>query len=311
MTQPPDIAGSPDPIVAAVVITYNSAQDIRDCLGSLIASGVDRILVFDNASTEDQAQRTKDAVFELSETEFFQSKINLGFGAGVNKAVQMLQCTLQSADYIWIVNPDTIADIRALELLKRPLVAGKYDIVSPRLTTSTATGKREVWFDGGVLNLDAVRTEHLGIGRPPEEPHNDTACTFLTGCALLMKVATWRKLGGFSEEYFLYWEDADLSWRATSQGMSMGVVPDAVLWHSVGGSGDRSGKSSTYYYYMQRNRVLFARKRCIHGRLLRGKGLLESIKLTLRPLKQKTNPLKKFASGVRGVMAGMTIPLSR
>lgn len=295
--------------VAAIVVTYNSSRDIEDCLKSLVASGVDQILVLDNASLPEEAQEISDTARSFPSVVFTQSSENLGFGAGVNNAVRTLQPSLDAFDYIWIVNPDTIADSRALSILRTTLEDEKYDVVSPRLTTSGGAGTHTIWFDGGRLDLNSVRTEHLRIGENVGDARPSEICTFLTGCALFMRTTTWKKLGGFSSEYFLYWEDADLSWRAAKAGLTLGIVSEARLWHSVGGSGDRSGKSSIYYYYMQRNRVLFARKLGIPHRLLIGRGFLESIKLTLRPLKQRHKPVSKFMAGISGITAGATMPV--
>lgn len=295
--------------VAAVVVTYNSARDIEGCLTSLIASGVSQVFVFDNGSAKEETQETARSCRQFPAVYFFQSPENLGFGPGVNTAVRMIESSLDPDDYLWIVNPDTVAEPRALSFLTDRLSSGKYDIVSPRLTTSSSSGDEVVWFEGGVLDLKSIRTEHLRIGQRTQDSVEDSSCSFLTGCAMLMKVGTWKKLGGFSEEYFLYWEDADLSWRAMNLGLTLGTVPEARLWHSVGGSGDRTGKSPTYYYYMQRNRVLFARKLKVQWRLFLGKGLLESIKLTLRPLKQKSDRINKFAYGLRGIFAGARIAI--
>ncbi|MFJ6268592.1 glycosyltransferase family 2 protein [Pseudarthrobacter oxydans] len=299
--------GSGGPRVAAVVVTYNSAKDIEKCLQSLIAAGVSQILVLDNGSAVEEAQETSRVCRQLPFVRFSLASGNLGFGAGVNAAVKTLEPSLNADDYLWIVNPDTVVDPRALAILTERVSSGKYDIVSPRLTTGDSSGSETIWFDGGFLDLQSMRTEHIGIGQRTQDRVEDSSCSFLTGCAMLMRVDTWKKIGGFSEEYFLYWEDADLSWRATALGLTLGVVPTARIWHSVGGSGDRTGKSTTYYYYMQRNRVIFAKKLNLQWRLLWGQGLLESIKLTVRPLKQKSNRIEKFIFGVRGIIAGAKI----
>ncbi|MFJ5961873.1 glycosyltransferase family 2 protein [Pseudarthrobacter oxydans] len=287
--------------VGAVVVTYNSSADIHECLASLVAAGVDDILVLDNGSKRDEVTATSSVCSLHSQVEFHASPANMGFGAGVNQAVRLLP----PCEFLWIINPDTVADKGSVAALKSVLLDGKYDIVSPQISTGEA-GDPTIWFDGGSLDLVSLRTQHHGIGNVVQDPSGENIdCTFLTGCALFMRFETWKALGGFSERFFLYWEDAELSWRATQQGMSLGVTREARIFHSVGGSGDRSGKSPVYFYYMQRNRLLFANKLHIGHKVFTGAGLLETLRLTMRPLRQKTKPVEKFLFGIRGLIAGV------
>lgn len=291
--------------VGVAVVTFNSMLDIEACLDSLRTPDIGRVVVLDNCSSELQATRTEEICSRFSEVEFVRSDVNVGFGAGVNRAVSVLKTSMESLEYVWVVNPDTIVDSLCASGLRAAVSSGRFDIVSPQVTTGAPNNKLVVWFNGGALDLDGIRTVHHGIGHPAEDSSDESSCSFLTGAAVFMSLPTWETLGGFSEEYFLYWEDADLSFRATSMGFRLGVVSGSRVWHSVGGSGDRTGKSAAYYYFMQRNRALFARRMKLGRRLVWGSGLIESIRLILRPLKQRVKPFAKFLSGLRGLAAGM------
>jgi GT2 family glycosyltransferase len=73
----------------------------------------------------------------------------------------------------------------------------------------------------------------------------------------------WERLGGFDEDYFLYWEDVDLSHRCDLLGGRLIVRADLTAVHDAGGTQDRASgraKSATYYYYNCRNRLVFAAK---------------------------------------------------
>jgi GT2 family glycosyltransferase len=292
---------------AAVVVTYNSASDIRDCLNALTSQNDLSIVVVDNGSEADQVFETQRICTEFECTSFLKLDNNLGFGAGVNRGVSFAVTHLPAIEFLWIVNPDTVPEQDALLHLRKAVVDGVFDVVSPLITTGDPTSDLKVWFAGGALDLCAMRTTHIGHGAPMPMMQEDSPCTFLTGAAVFMRLSTWQRLGGFSEEYFLYWEDADISYRALASGLRLGLVSKSKIWHQVGGSGDRSGKSAQYYFFMQRNRILFAKKLEASRRLLLGSGLIESIRLTLRPLKQSVEPRKKFAAGLRGIIAGWTI----
>ena len=68
-------------------------------------------------------------------------------------------------------------------------------------------------------------------------------------------------IGGYDEQYFLYWEDVDFSIRAGRAGAHLQVRDDLIAQHDEGGTqGERQGraKSNAYYRYNCRNRLLFA-----------------------------------------------------
>jgi glycosyltransferase involved in cell wall biosynthesis len=82
-----------------------------------------------------------------------------------------------------------------------------------------------------------------------------------------------RRIDGYDESYFLYWEDVDLGYRAVSAGGSVILREDLVAVHDEGGThGDSprsTGHSALYYRYNCRNRMLFAARNLPRRTLLR------------------------------------------
>ena len=65
----------------------------------------------------------------------------------------------------------------------------------------------------------------------------------VTGCLFLIKRETWLRLGGFSPNFFMYGEEADLCLRALAQGCRPMVTPVATIVHHGGASeATRAGK---------------------------------------------------------------------
>jgi GT2 family glycosyltransferase len=82
----------------------------------------------------------------------------------------------------------------------------------------------------------------------------------------------WRRTGGFDEGYFMYWEDVDFGYRALGVGARVTLREDLVAVHDQGGTqGPRHGraKSSLYYFYNCRNRLLFGERHLGRADLLR------------------------------------------
>src|SRR3989344_5741559 len=70
------------------------------------------------------------------------------------------------------------------------------------------------------------------------------ASGYLTGCALFIKRELIDAIGFLDERFFLYYEDADYSFRASRAGFACLVVPGARVWHS---EASRSNPQKTYF----------------------------------------------------------------
>src|SRR5689334_18887861 len=91
---------------AVVIVNFNSTAFIRECLKSLAPEGPDDIVVLDNHSRSDEVYELR-ALLQLHENcHLIESSVNLGFGAGVNRAFQTAR--VLGATHVWILNPDTV-----------------------------------------------------------------------------------------------------------------------------------------------------------------------------------------------------------
>ena len=175
---------------------------------------------------------------------------NLGFGAGANAGIAA--AVEAGCDVIAIVNPDVHVDEQTLRELE---IAARDDpnaLIGPRLLRPDGT----VWFDGGWLDCGAGRVMSRDASGPDGQP-------WLTGACVVGSADLWTRLKGFDEDYFLYWEDVDLSHRCLRAGGSIVVRQDLSVVHEVGGtqaSAGRREKSALYYRYNCRNRLVFAAK---------------------------------------------------
>lgn len=81
---------------------------------------------------------------------------------------------------------------------------------------------------------------------------------FLPGCALLIKKEVIKKIGLFDEEYFIYYDEADLCVRAKNAGYDLVFVPKAIIFHKA----SKTTREGSFFknYYLTRNKILFLRK---------------------------------------------------
>jgi GT2 family glycosyltransferase len=288
--------------VHVVIVNYNSSGYVAHCLRSLPEDGLGRIVVVDNASASEDRERLAAVVADDDRVELLWSATNVGFGAGVNAGVRHLDPA--DDDVFVVLNPDTRVHDDALESLAAVLRAGTFDVVSPVIFTGDAAGAT-VWFAGGELDLRRGETVHADLGVGGGHVVRDRLISFITGAAPAMTGRTWRDIGGFREDLFLYWEDADFSLRAAGRDKRLGLVGAATIWHEEGGSGTGRGRSAAYFYYMQRNRLIVLRPLVGLRPLLLGPGTVPTLRVVARALKEPTERWRKLGFSLLGLLDGI------
>ena len=289
------------------IVNYHSAHLLGRCLAGLSSTAISRIVILDNASGPDDQKLLH--AFAAADSRIFLliSDTNVGFAAGHSRIAAATAAA--PGELVWILNPDTEVTPAATERLCAVLNTGAADIVSPVLLTGPAD-RPAIWFAGGELDLRRGRVTHRRAGEPPEVtvpggPLVDSP--FLSGAAPMMARATWDLLHGFRTDLFLYWEDVDLSVRATARQLRLAVVPDAVIWHAEGGSTPSStGVSATAYYYSARNRVIVSAAGWRRWGLVLGRGTPFLIRLAATALlKAPGRRLGKLRAVLSGTWAGL------
>lgn len=227
-------------LIAVVVVNYNSHGLLDVNLRTSGLARVATVIVVDNSTSalEQEAVRT------LADTNGWVLETvgnNIGFGAAVNRGAAT--AVSLGAEVIILLNPDasiTPEDAIALATRATPSV-----IASPTIED----GHGHVWFSGGVLN------RFKGVAS-----HQPGATDWLTGACMAIHVDAWRKLGGFDERFFLYWEDVEMCTRWLALGGELIVSPAERAVHEAGGTQQsaHAGKSLTYVRFNSRNRLLFS-----------------------------------------------------
>jgi N-acetylglucosaminyl-diphospho-decaprenol L-rhamnosyltransferase len=236
---------------AVVVVNFGSHALIEQNLGGLDLPGAGaRAVVVDNHRSDADAA----AVAEVCDRHGWQLLAmgrNAGFGTAVNAgAAAALDA---GCDVVVVVNPDLAVSAEVIAALAAAVRADPASVVSPVITKPDGG----VWFRGAHVDLDGGRTRSQpGPGSPRTPP-------WLTGACLAVHRDVWQAVGGFDDDFFLYWEDVDLSYRMVRAGARLVVREDLGAVHDVGGTqhaADQRAKSPVYYYFNCRNRLLFAAK---------------------------------------------------
>ena len=190
----------------------------------------------------------------------------MGFAAGNNVGVKY--ALDQGADYIMVLNNDTVVDKNLLiEFLKALKKYPKAGILSPKIYFAPGFefhkdrfGKENLgkvlWYAGGQIDWDNIYGKNRGVDEVDKRQYGKVEeIGFATGTCIFMSSAALEKVGLFDKNYFMYYEDRDLSMRIKKAGFEVLYIPSANVWHKVAqSSGIGSGLND---YFITRNRLLF------------------------------------------------------
>jgi GT2 family glycosyltransferase len=256
-------------VTDVVVVSYNSARSLVDCVGALAEDSRFHVVVVDNASQDDSLEVVADCQVELLALDQ-----NHGFAYGCNRGWEV-----GTAPYVLFLNPDARIDPPSILSLVGVLEA------SPRLGAVGPCIRHE----SGALDLSQRRFPRLRstyaqalflhriLPRAPwaDEVVHDPALyeqarpvEWISGACLLARRTTLEQIGGWDEGFFMYGEDKDLCRRLWRAGCQVRYEPGATAIHIGGQSAPRAQLLPT----LAASRIRYARKH--HRKLV---ALLERI----------------------------------
>jgi len=191
-----------------------------------------QILVVDNQPSRESTVALRRAL--PSSVRILTSETNLGYGGAAN--VGIANAVAGGADLAWILNNDVLVEPECLsDLVVAMQRSDSVAACSPIVTSPVGKeAPQGISFAGGRYSLWRAVVHH-----DQHLPSADAAIqstSFITGCAMLLRVSSCRAVGGFFSPLFLYWEDVDLCAGLTKAGYRLAVVPDARVHHELHGS---------------------------------------------------------------------------
>jgi hypothetical protein len=229
--------------VSVIIVSYNTADLIGDCLESVLASRqVDcEVFVVDNASRDGSPGIVRN---EFPAVRLIANDDNRGFGAANNQALR--ECTGQ---YIVFLNPDTTVEPESFYKMVAFMNANpQVGLAGPRVLNPDGTRQDSVSY-----RYPGHRYGAADLGVLP----GAVACVL--GACQIAGADLLRELGGFDEDFFLYGEDQDLCLRVRKRGFEIGFIDDAVIMHH-GGKSERETLPAEVVRKKVRAEYLFYRK---------------------------------------------------
>ena len=278
------------PLLTVVIVTWNGRHLLGDVLGGLgrqdLPAELWRVLVLDNASTDGTVEYL---AREHPTVRVVRSPENRGFAGG-----NALALATVDTPYAVLLNNDATPEPGFLSALLDAVSAEGAErvgaltakvLLHPRFEPLPA-GSRPSIAEGDVSGPDGVFRpspsgtvdllnstgnviDRQGYGRdrsygrvdvPPEDPPDVFA---FCGAAALLRMTAVRDAGGFDADFFLYYEDTDLSWRLRAAGWTIRYESRAVVRHRHAASSDV--RSALFRFHDDRNRLLALTKNAPAG----------------------------------------------
>lgn len=257
--------------VSIVIVNYRVEEELMACIDSIQKSKIKKsyeIIVVDN---DEKKTVDIDLKKKFPEVKYIPAKKNLGFGGGNNLGFEHSR-----GEFLFFLNPDTIVKKNAIDRLVKFLETHeKAGIVAPILLDRNgkiypSQGSEELTPFTAIFSLSFInkffpnnpiskryflstwdKKEERKVGNVP-------------GTAFLIRKSLFKKVGGFDENFFLYFEEFDLCKRVRKLGYDLFILPSSQVIHYWGVSARKSSLNikkiflESKFYYFRKNYGMFA-----------------------------------------------------
>ena len=235
--------------IFVVIPSYNAAEWLATSIDSVLAQSFKdfELVIVDNGSLDDS--RTVIESYQAKDPRvraIFLDK-NYGYTGGVNPGMEL--AIKENAEFVAPFNNDAVADKDWLKRL--------YEYISAHPEVGIATCKL-LHMGGKTIDSTADLYTVWGLPYPRGRDESgidaydsETEIFGASGGASMYRVKMLREIGVFDQDFFAYYEDIDLSFRAHLAGWKVRYVPKSVVYHEQGKTAGKMRSGFTTYQYMK------------------------------------------------------------
>jgi len=220
--------------VSIVIVNYNTKDLLKQCIESVFAKTQDliyEIIVVDNASSDGSQQMLKEVFPEVI---LVESPENLGFGRANNIGFDYAK-----GRNIFLLNSDTILLNNAVKILsdylddnpKTGICGGNLYDEKEQPLHSFRRSLPSLLFELSVLLGDILFKIIYGKNQEFNYTNKPLKVAYITGADMMINASVLSIAGKFDPDFFMYFEESELSWRVKKAGFSIYSVPSARIIH--------------------------------------------------------------------------------
>ena len=234
------------PTISIIIVNWNSKDFLRKCLTSFFThcrSVPAEIIVVDGASFDGCGEMLAS---EFPSVVFIQSPDNVGFARANNLGARSAQ-----GKYLLLLNPDTLFSEDSIQIMLDGLESlPQAGAVGCRLLNADGTLQTTSIMTFPTILNQVFDSEYLrsrfrdwklwGVAALYAQPQRAAEVEVISGACIFIRREVFEKVGGFSEQYFMYSEDVDLCRKIQQAGQPAYYHPGTSLIHYGGGSSDQA-----------------------------------------------------------------------
>ncbi|OIP00576.1 MAG: hypothetical protein AUJ98_06975 [Bacteroidetes bacterium CG2_30_33_31] len=251
--------------LSIIIVNYNVAYFLEQCLTSIFSSELNfefDVFVVDNNSVDSSIKMISE---KFPQIKLIANKTNNGFSVANNQAIKQ-----SNSEYILLLNPDTIIEIDTLQLsvdfmethencgglgVKMIDGKGKFLPESKRGLPTPSAAFSKI-FGLSWLFPKSKRFSAYYLGHLDSDETNEIE--ILSGAFMMLRKKTLDIIGLLDEDFFMYGEDIDLSYRILKSGYKNYYFPKTRIIHFKGESTKKD--SINYVFIFYKAMIIFARK---------------------------------------------------
>ncbi|MBW1676916.1 MAG: glycosyltransferase family 2 protein, partial [Deltaproteobacteria bacterium] len=278
------------PRVCTIVLNWNRWRDTIECLESLICLSppIKTIIVCDNGSSDGSREKILSWAGKkygspsvpilrgdspLPKTSgidpfiYIQNQSNLGYAGGNNAGIRVA-LSKSCFDFIWVLNNDTLVHEDAIESFLR--CARNHPKTGIFGSTIVFANRPEILQCAGGCRYNPITTIYrpvLGGEKLSRvlESGDSSRLDYVYGASMFIRTEVFERIGLFSEEYFLFYEELDLCHRAEQAGFKIGWCKESIVYHkssrTIGWPGlAEKGKIAIANYHENLSTLIFTKK---------------------------------------------------
>jgi O-antigen biosynthesis protein len=251
--------------LSVIIVNYNVKHFLEHCLTALFKAGKHiklEVFVVDNNSVDGSVNMIKE---KFPQVQLIENKTNVGFSKANNQAIKLAQ-----GEYILLLNPDTVVEESTFEkciafmnenpdagALGVKMIDGKGRFLpeSKRSLPTPAIAFFKIFGFSAIFPKSKIFGRyHLGF----LDKNQIHTVDILTGAFMFLRKEICDKIGYLDEDYFMYGEDIDYSYRILKAGYKNYYYPDTTIIHYKGESTKKGSLNYVFTFYNAM--IIFARK---------------------------------------------------
>ena len=251
--------------LSVVIVSYNVKKHLEQCLFSVQKASIGietEIYVVDNNSVDGSVELVQNSFPEIK---LIVNKDNKGFATACNQAL-----SVSKSKYALLLNPDTVVAedtfISCIKFMDDHLEAGALGVKMingkgeflPESKRSLPTPLISFY---KIFGLSALFPKSKTFGKYQLRyiDKNEIAeIEVLSGAYMFLRMETLQKTGLLDEDFFMYGEDIDLSYRIIKSGYKNYYFPETTIIHYKGESTKKGSLNYVRIFYQAMS--IFAKK---------------------------------------------------